>query len=67
MIKCSHCEQPLACKSCHKLFHPRRSETHVGVYDPALEVDCPECGKVLICRACGFVYGEQSVDDDLNT
>jgi hypothetical protein len=58
MIKCSFCEQPLVCKSCKKPFHPRRGETHVGVYQPDMEVSCPECEKLLVCQVCGYAYGE---------
>jgi hypothetical protein len=58
MIKCSFCEQPLVCKSCGRVFHPRRGETHVAVYQPDMSISCPECQKQLICKACGFAYGE---------
>jgi hypothetical protein len=63
MIKCSFCERPLVCKACRRPFHPRRSETHVGVYQPDVEVSCTECQKVLACSACGFVYGGEETDD----
>jgi hypothetical protein len=23
-----------------------------------MEIDCPACQKVLVCRICGFAYGE---------
>lgn len=63
MIKCSFCEQPLACKACCKPFHPRKGETHVGVYQPDMQVFCPECQSLLACRQCGFVYGEADYDE----
>jgi hypothetical protein len=63
MIKCSFCEQPLVCKGCHRAFRPRRGETHIGVYQPDMEVNCPECQKVLVCNACGFMYGTEESDD----
>jgi hypothetical protein len=58
MIKCSFCEQPLICKSCSRPFRPRHGETHVGAYQPDMEVSCPECKEVLVCKACGYIYGE---------
>lgn len=63
MIKCSFCEQSLACKSCGKPFHPRTAEGHVGVYQPDMHINCPECQNVLTCKACGFVYGEEEEDE----
>ncbi|HEV3443463.1 MAG TPA: hypothetical protein VG099_02415 [Gemmataceae bacterium] len=57
MMKCSFCEQPLICKSCGRPFHPRRGETHVGVYQADMAITCPECQKLLVCKACGFAYG----------
>jgi hypothetical protein len=57
-MKCSFCEQPLICKACRRPYHPRRSETHLGTYQPDTQVACPECQKVLTCAACGFVYGD---------
>jgi hypothetical protein len=29
-----------------------------------MQVYCPECQQVLICRACGFVYGEQDAEEE---
>jgi hypothetical protein len=29
-----------------------------------MEVSCPECQKVLVCQACGYVYGEQEEEGD---
>lgn len=58
MIKCSFCEQPLVCKVCSRPFQPRRSETHVAVYQPDVAVLCAECQKPLVCRVCGFAYGQ---------
>jgi rubredoxin len=63
-MKCSFCEQPLACKSCGKAFAPRKGETHLGAYQPDTHVNCPECQKVLICKACGYVYGEEERDEE---
>jgi hypothetical protein len=62
MIKCSFCEQPLLCKACGKPFRPRRSETHVGVYQPDMEIYCPECQQVLVCKVCSYSYG--GTDED---
>lgn len=59
MIKCSFCEQPLACKSCHQPFRASRSETHVAVYQPDMEVLCPACQEVLVCKNCGYLYGAE--------
>jgi hypothetical protein len=64
MIKCSFCEQPLVCKACRKPFHPRRGETHVGVYQPDMQISCPECQKVLVCQVCGYAYGEDDGDEE---
>jgi hypothetical protein len=57
-MKCSFCEQPLVCKSCKKSVRPRRDETHLAVYQPDMEISCPECQELLVCQACGYVYGE---------
>ena len=57
-MKCSFCEQPLVCKHCRKPFQPRSGEAHIGVYQPDMEIACPECQKVMVCKVCGFVYGE---------
>ena len=64
MIKCSFCEQPLICKSCHRPFQPRQGESHLGVYQPEMEVNCPECQKVLVCKNCGFIYGADEAADE---
>lgn len=63
-MKCSFCEQPLVCKNCDKPFHPKRSETHEGAFQPDTEVSCPECKKTLVCRACGFVFGQDQEEDE---
>jgi hypothetical protein len=62
MVRCSFCEQPLACKACKQPVQPRRGETHLALYQPDTEVLCPSCQKVLICKACGFVYGADEED-----
>jgi hypothetical protein len=64
MIKCSFCEQPLVCRACGRPFHPRRSETHVGVYQPDMAIACPECQKPLVCKACGFAFGVEEEEED---
>jgi hypothetical protein len=28
-----------------------------------MEVNCPECQKLLVCNACGFLYGGEENDD----
>ena len=63
MIKCSFCEQPLVCKNCRKPFVPRHGESHLGVYQPDTAVACPECQKILACKACGYVYGDVEEND----
>jgi hypothetical protein len=63
MIKCSFCEQPLVCKACRRPFRPRSGEMHVAVYQPDLEIKCPECQKVLECNSCGFTYGADDRDE----
>jgi DNA-directed RNA polymerase subunit RPC12/RpoP len=62
-MKCSFCEEPLVCASCKQPVRPRHGETHVAIYQPDMQVACPECQKVLVCRACGFVYGEQQEEE----
>jgi hypothetical protein len=57
-MKCSFCEQTLVCKACRRPFQPRRGETHLGAYQPDMQVSCPECQKVLACAQCGYVYGD---------
>jgi hypothetical protein len=46
------------CKACGKPFHSRRAEAHVAVYQPDMQIYCPECQKLLTCKACGYVYGQ---------
>lgn len=58
-MKCSFCEQPLACASCRQPVQPRSGEGHLAVYQPDMQVLCPSCRKVLVCKSCGFVYGEE--------
>jgi hypothetical protein len=62
-MKCSFCEQPLVCKSCRQPVRPRKGETHLALYQPDVQVQCPECQKVLVCKACGYVYGEEELDE----
>jgi hypothetical protein len=64
MIKCSFCEQPLVCKSCSQPVHPRRGDTHLGLYQPDMEVSCPECQKLLVCKQCGFTYGGEETEGE---
>jgi hypothetical protein len=63
-MKCSFCEQPLVCQSCKQPVRPQRGEAHVAVYQPDMEVLCPGCQKVLVCQACGYVYGGTEEDDE---
>jgi rubredoxin len=28
-----------------------------------MQVICPHCQKLLICKACGFVYGQEEGED----
>lgn len=58
MVKCSFCEHPLTCKACKAPYQPRTPEGHVAVYQPDMQIICPECQQVLTCQNCGFVYGE---------
>ncbi|MFN4260769.1 MAG: hypothetical protein ACK4RK_15840 [Gemmataceae bacterium] len=53
------------CKSCQQPFRPKSSDHHIGVYQPDMIVYCPECHKVLVCRGCGFVYGEVRDDEPM--
>ena len=62
-MKCSFCEQPLVCQACKQPFQPRDGQVHLALYQPDVQVYCPECQKILICKACGFVYGQEEEDD----
>jgi hypothetical protein len=62
-MKCCFCEAPLVCKGCSRPFHPRGSETLMAAYQPDMQVVCPECQKLLVCKSCGFVYGEEENSD----
>lgn len=62
-MKCSFCEQQLMCKNCRRPFKPRDPEHHVAVFQPDMHIVCPECQKVLICKACGFVYGQAEAEE----
>ncbi|HZU38280.1 MAG TPA: hypothetical protein VFA18_20315 [Gemmataceae bacterium] len=64
MMKCSFCEQPLVCNTCGKPFQPRRGETHLGVYQADTAVSCPECHALLVCRGCGYAYGEDEQKEE---
>jgi hypothetical protein len=63
-MKCSFCEQPLVCRHCGQRFQPRRGEMHVAVFQPDMEISCPECQHVLICKVCSFVYGEDEDEQE---
>jgi hypothetical protein len=64
MMKCSFCEQPLACKACKQPFQARGDAAHTAVYQPDMQIHCPHCDKILVCRHCGFVYGEDEDTDE---
>lgn len=63
-MKCSFCERPLVCRHCDKPFQPRRMETYAAIFQPDMEVSCPECKNVLTCKACGFVFGRDAEETD---
>jgi hypothetical protein len=29
-----------------------------------MQVFCPECHKLLVCKTCGFAYGEEEKDEE---
>jgi hypothetical protein len=29
-----------------------------------MQVSCPECQKLLVCKVCGFVYGEEDDEEE---
>ncbi len=62
-MKCSFCEQPLVCQACKQPVRPRREGTHVGLYQPDMAIYCPECQKLLVCKVCGFAYGEDENEE----
>ena len=62
-MNCSFCEQPLVCKACNRPFHPRGAAVMTAVYQPDMQVTCPECQKQLVCKLCGYVYGEELEED----
>jgi len=62
-MKCSFCEQSLVCNSCRAPFKPRAADTHLAVFQPEMHIVCPECREVLVCKACGYVYGEVESDE----
>jgi len=62
-MKCSFCEQPLACQACAAPFVPRDARTHAALYQPDMQIYCPACQAVLACRACGFVFGAADEDE----
>jgi hypothetical protein len=64
MVRCSFCDQPLACKACNRPFHAPSAEPHLAVYQPDMHVACPECHQLLVCKLCGYVYGEEGEDTE---
>jgi DNA-directed RNA polymerase subunit RPC12/RpoP len=58
-MKCSFCDAPLICKSCNRPFKPHHAAPHLAAYQPDMEVACPECHAVLVCKLCGYVFGEE--------
>jgi hypothetical protein len=38
-------------------------ETHVAVYQPDMAISCQECHTLLVCKACGYAYGEEEEED----
>ena len=63
-MKCSFCDLPLACKHCRKPFEPRQRATLIAVYQPDMQIACPECQAVLVCKLCGYVYGDPDAEDE---
>ena len=63
-MKCSFCETPLVCKACNSPFRPRNPQALAAVYQPDMHVACPECQELLVCKTCGFAYGEEEKDED---
>jgi DNA-directed RNA polymerase subunit RPC12/RpoP len=63
-MKCSFCEQPLCCKRCGKPFQPRQRSALTAIYQPDMQVACPECQAVLACKWCGYVYGDPDADSE---
>jgi hypothetical protein len=62
-MKCSFCEQPLVCQHCKQPVRPREGATLTALYQPDMHVVCPECRHVLICKSCGYVYGEEAEEE----
>jgi hypothetical protein len=63
-MKCSFCEQPLVCKACSQPFRPREANVLTAAYQAEVQVLCPECQKLLACKVCGFVYGEEDEGEE---
>jgi len=66
-MKCIFCEQPLVCKTCNTRFRAQRGDTFAGIYQPEMRVACPACQHLLICKACGFAFGEDEQEDERST
>jgi hypothetical protein len=62
-MKCSFCEQPLVCKECGQRFEPPGGQTRLAMYQPDMEITCPECKHVLVCKWCGYAYGEDDGEE----
>jgi hypothetical protein len=58
-MKCSFCEARLVCKHCRQPYQPRQLASHLAAYQRDMQVNCPECQKLLVCRECGYEYGEE--------
>jgi hypothetical protein len=63
-MKCSFCEAALVCKACNRPFRARGAETLIAAYQPDMQVICPDCQQLLVCKTCGFAYGEQENDEE---
>lgn len=63
-MKCSFCERPLLCRACGKPFVPRGAAMHAAMYQPDMEISCPECQQVLVCKWCGFIFGADQDEDE---
>jgi len=65
MDKCGNCDNPLICQNCDRALTFSSREAYERYHDRIDPVLCPHCGKLLICKSCGYSYdaGEYEYGD----
>jgi hypothetical protein len=64
MTACAYCERPLICEACGTEYLPPSQEHYEALSQRDRALDCPACGKVLICHWCKTAYDGLDQQDE---